>query len=169
MLGGFLLLPLITTVAAIPLLATLLASLLSGYVALVMATFAEVLLASGRRIVARAFLDLAAACALYIGSLPNNSAAVLKGLLGHGGAFERTPKSRAEAIDTAHLAAPPSQTERPALHWTFFLNVAVTLFAVAASIVMTREGHPMLAIPEFMFAAAMNVVLIEYLRGARLA
>ncbi|MFQ5537618.1 MAG: glycosyltransferase family 2 protein [Gemmatimonadota bacterium] len=110
-------------------------------------------------------LEVLGGLCLGIGLMVNNTAGQIMGALGREGEFARTPKvpRPTEFEETRRLGS--QRPYRVPLHWTFFAELLVLLYALAGAAVLIRAGDPLWSFPLFFWAGCIGLVVWLQLRG----
>jgi cellulose synthase/poly-beta-1,6-N-acetylglucosamine synthase-like glycosyltransferase len=95
--------------------------------------------------------ELATGIFVGIGLMVNNSAAQVEGYLTSGGEFVRTPKGRGPTSAKNGAYAIP-------LHWTFFVELLVVVYCLAATALLVSRGEALWAIPLVFWAVCVGLV-----------
>ncbi len=111
------------------------------------------------RIRASALGEVVAGLCIGTGLMVNNTVGQLQGLLASGGEFVRTPKRTHAHRDPTLGALGAGRAYVSPLHWTFFLEIAVTAYAIAGAAMLVGAGEGFWSVAMVFWAGCMGLTI----------
>ena len=93
------------------------------------------------------------------GLMVNNTVGQLQGLFSSGGEFVRTPKLTHAHDDPTLGALGAERAYVSPLHWTFFVEIGVTGYALASAALLVNSGEGFWAVAMVFWAACMALTV----------
>jgi hypothetical protein len=113
----------------------------------------------------RSVVQIVSSVCVGIGLMVNNTVGQIQGFLSSGGEFVRTPKAHHVPSELAPDREAPDAYLVP-LHWSFFIELLVVAYCLAATTVLIGAGEGFWAVPLVFWAICLGMVAQQQLTPA---